>query len=200
VLALPGNDYVVSAFMKMTGTYDPAEESVLLSYIKPGQTVVEIGANVGAYSISLAEKLGPSGQLHCFEPFRFMYQILTANVVLNGLSNVYTYNVGIGEPGPAKVVEVQAPSSSRIGNLGAMRVFQQQKEEVAFVAYSGTENITMRSLDSRPIGPKMLMKVDRAPMTEEEELLRSGATKAKRLKTHLREVSRHNVPASMGTL
>ncbi|KAF4669969.1 hypothetical protein FOL47_002304 [Perkinsus chesapeaki] len=173
ILALPGNDYVVSAFMKMTGTYDPTEESFLLSYIKRGQTVVEIGANVGAYSIPLAEKLGPSGQLHCFEPFRYMYQILTANVVLNGLSNVYTYNVGIGEDGPERIVQVQAPSLSRISNLGAMRISQQQAEEVALVAYSGVENITIRSLDSFSFSRKIdLLKIDVEGM---EHLVAMGA-------------------------
>ena len=35
-------------------------------------------------------------QVFAFEPFRAIFQVLTANVVLNGLTNVETLNLGIG--------------------------------------------------------------------------------------------------------
>ena len=45
----------------------------------------------------MAERVGRQGKVLAFEPFRWLFQICTANVALNGLSNVWTFNMGLGE-------------------------------------------------------------------------------------------------------
>ena len=37
------------------------------------------GANVGGFTVPLAERVGPDGEVHAFEPFRKVFQHLNAN-------------------------------------------------------------------------------------------------------------------------
>lgn len=59
-----------------------------------GGTLIDIGANVGWYSI-LAGLAG--GRVYAFEPIQETYQVLCRNIALNGLTNVKPYHTGLGE-------------------------------------------------------------------------------------------------------
>lgn len=43
--------------------------------LRPGSTVVDVGANIGSFSIFFAATTGPSGRVYSFEPQRKMYQV-----------------------------------------------------------------------------------------------------------------------------
>ncbi len=82
-------------FVRATGTFDPQERDYLVRLVSAGAAIKEVGANVGPYSVYLARALGEEGLLLCFEPFKLLYQILTANLALNGISNTRTFQVGL---------------------------------------------------------------------------------------------------------
>jgi FkbM family methyltransferase len=56
--------------------------------VKPGFTVVDVGANIGAFSILAASIVGPSGRVVAFEPMPDTFERLKENVALNDLDNV----------------------------------------------------------------------------------------------------------------
>jgi len=47
---------------------DAFEISLMKKYIKPGDTVLDIGANIGFYAELLSGFVGDKGHVHCFEP------------------------------------------------------------------------------------------------------------------------------------
>lgn len=55
--------------------------------------------------------------MYAFEPFRHLFQALTANVVLNGLVNVNTYQMALGSE--AKKIKLSELDYARPGNYGA---------------------------------------------------------------------------------
>jgi len=55
--------------------------------------IVDIGAQSGLYT--LYSKYLPISQFYSFEPFPNSYKLLNDNIVLNGITNVNTYNIGI---------------------------------------------------------------------------------------------------------
>jgi FkbM family methyltransferase len=63
--------------------------------LKPGDTVVDIGANIGAFSILAASLVGPSGRVIAFEPMPETFERLKENIALNGLDNVECCNAAI---------------------------------------------------------------------------------------------------------
>lgn len=56
-------------------------------------SIVDIGAQSGLYS--LYAKYLPQSTFHSFEPFPQTYRLLNDNIMLNGITNVKTYNLGI---------------------------------------------------------------------------------------------------------
>ena len=53
-----------------------------------GATVVDIGANIGTFTVLAASIVGPTGRVIAFEPVSATFARLQANVALNGLHNV----------------------------------------------------------------------------------------------------------------
>lgn len=51
--------------------------------IKPGDVVLDIGANIGAHTLQLARLLGPAGRVYAFEPTQYAYRKLLDNISLN---------------------------------------------------------------------------------------------------------------------
>ncbi len=96
-------DAYVGRSLDLYGEYGEDEQAVLAQMVRPGDVVVEAGANLGTHTVPLARKVGPSGALIAFEPQRVVFQILCANVALNELTNVHAQNAAVGEtPGSAR--------------------------------------------------------------------------------------------------
>lgn len=48
--------------------YEVGEEQIIKALVRPGEHVVDVGANVGWYSTMLADLVGPAGRVYAFEP------------------------------------------------------------------------------------------------------------------------------------
>ena len=69
----------------------------LSKLVKPGQIVLDIGANIGSFTIPLSKLVGTEGEVHSYEAQRVVSQLLNANVAMNELNNVYVYNAAVGD-------------------------------------------------------------------------------------------------------
>jgi FkbM family methyltransferase len=67
-------------------SFDRDEIAALRSYIRPGDTVVDVGAHVGYYALHFADAAGPEGRVVSFEPDPTNLARLRANLELNGFS------------------------------------------------------------------------------------------------------------------
>jgi len=94
---LPFYDTNIAHGIMQMGTMNPMQNYQMQAILRPGDGVVDAGANLGSYTIPFAERVGREGKVLAFEPFRWLHQLVTANVALNGLSNVWTYNMALGE-------------------------------------------------------------------------------------------------------
>jgi FkbM family methyltransferase len=70
--------------------------SALSSLVKPGDSVADLGANLGMYALEFSELAGPSGKVYSVEPIASNFQILEAVVRKRGLANVQIYRAAIG--------------------------------------------------------------------------------------------------------
>jgi FkbM family methyltransferase len=79
-----------------TGLYDHVEMLFLMHYLRPEDTFVDIGANIGVYSVLAS---GVSGaQSLAFEPIPSTFDRLRRNIVYNNLTEkAKLYNMGIGD-------------------------------------------------------------------------------------------------------
>jgi FkbM family methyltransferase len=56
--------------------------------LKPGGTAIDIGANVGVYSLALARRAGPTGKVYAYEPAGEPRRLLAKSQKANGLDNL----------------------------------------------------------------------------------------------------------------
>jgi FkbM family methyltransferase len=67
----------------LLGSFEPGTVRACKRLVKPGDTVIDIGANIGAHTLPLAQLVGPSGRVIAFEPTAFAFRKLRHNVTLN---------------------------------------------------------------------------------------------------------------------
>ena len=70
------------------GAYEARSLAVLDRYLKPGMVFVDIGANIGAYVLFAAKRVGTTGGVIAFEPQRSVLPRLRHNIEVNDLRNV----------------------------------------------------------------------------------------------------------------
>lgn len=70
---------------------------LLIGEARLGDTVLDVGSNVGLFAVLLGKSVGPAGTVIAFEPVQECYEHLLDNVKLNGLINVRVYNVALGD-------------------------------------------------------------------------------------------------------
>eukprot|EP00747_Dinoflagellata_sp_TGD_P215452 gnl/TRDRNA2_/TRDRNA2_88141_c0_seq1.p1 gnl/TRDRNA2_/TRDRNA2_88141_c0~~gnl/TRDRNA2_/TRDRNA2_88141_c0_seq1.p1 ORF type:complete len:387 (+),score=54.26 gnl/TRDRNA2_/TRDRNA2_88141_c0_seq1:64-1161(+) len=160
---LPVWDMVVSNQVRLFGAYDTQELDVLMRMTLPGDTFVDIGANVGAVTVPMAAHVGSKGWVYSFEPFRQVFQYLNANVAANGLANVHAFHCALSDPTAEPTVIVPAPSMTLGQNVGMYGVFKGESldpNEPVPGAREHLEEISVRTLDSFSLPKADVVKID----------------------------------------
>ena len=68
--------------------YEPLSTRVFAERIRPGDTVLDVGANIGYYALIAAQKAGPVGRVIAVEPDPENYALLRHNIHINGYDHV----------------------------------------------------------------------------------------------------------------
>lgn len=66
-------------------------------FAQPGMKIVDVGANHGVYTLTLAQGVGPSGHVWAFEPASDPAACLAESLVLNGFSNVTLIHAALSD-------------------------------------------------------------------------------------------------------
>jgi tRNA G37 N-methylase Trm5 len=77
---------------ELYGEYSEAEVACLRQLLNPGDTVLDIGANIGDLTVPMAQMVGDSGSVYAFEANRSNFNYLCADLALNDLANVRPIN------------------------------------------------------------------------------------------------------------
>jgi FkbM family methyltransferase len=75
--------------------YEPDVHAALHRYCKPGMTVLDIGANMGTHTFTMAKLVTPGGAVYAFEPTEFAYTKLVHNLSLNDLPHVRAERIAL---------------------------------------------------------------------------------------------------------
>lgn len=88
---------LISDCIQTYGLWEPHLYHFYSKFIKPDYTIIDGGANIGFHTIQFA-KLASEGETYCFEPQPLIYNILTTNILINGLTDVVKqYKMGLGD-------------------------------------------------------------------------------------------------------
>lgn len=82
--------------IKKGNTWETHLKQLIQQYVKPGSTVLDIGAHIGTHTVTLSKSVGPGGSVVAFEPQPKIFRELFLNMALNNLSNVSFFWGGVG--------------------------------------------------------------------------------------------------------
>jgi len=83
--------YIGKCF-ELYGQYSESEVAIMRSFLRHGSTVIDVGANIGDLTVPLARIVGETGKVYAIESHPDVFNVLCANLALNGLSNVKPIN------------------------------------------------------------------------------------------------------------
>ena len=142
----------VTTMFMLKGKYEPTTTNIFKTLLFPGDVVVDVGANVGYFSMLARSMVGVNGKVFAFEPEPNNLKSLHQNIRLNNFENVYPYPVAL---------------SSRKGITEFYTSVDDSRHSLVKAKYhNSTVTVTMDKLDN--LGPFHinLLKVD----TEGSEL------------------------------
>src|SRR5262252_6457145 len=152
LMLLNTNDAFVGKSLMEYGEFSQGEVDLLQAVVKPGSTVLDVGANIGALTIPLARMVGPQGTVFAYEPQRMCYYLLCANVALNNLSNVVCLQNAVGkESGRMDIPELDFSQPNNFGGLELRSEYPDAK---------GKCSVKLIRLDDTPFARLDFIKID----------------------------------------
>ena len=105
------------------GTLERSKLSHFVRHVKPGNTVWDIGANVGLYAVASARATGPAGTVVAFEPFKRNLDFLHRHKELNHLDNLKIVEAAVFDRSGALHMQLgDSPSEFHVSEQGAIAV------------------------------------------------------------------------------
>ena len=89
----------VSRLVFYFGVSEPDLFDFYHSYLRPGMTVLDVGANIGLHTLYMAKRVSPGGHVHAFEPSPEIFRRLLQHVQNSKLSNIHAHLFGLGAEG-----------------------------------------------------------------------------------------------------
>lgn len=121
----PAGDRIISARLREARCWEAYETALTLQYLQPGETYVDVGANIGYYTLLAARRVGPQGRVIAYEPDDDNFALLQANVALNDLVQVALFPYALADK----------PASGRLylsgDNFGDHRIYDAAGEQRA---------------------------------------------------------------------
>src|ERR1700674_2910593 len=125
---LPALDNAISRQIVETGAWAAHDVALFRKLVRAGQTVLDIGANVGHHSVVFSKLVGPEGSVLAFEPQQIIFNFLCANLALNGCRNVRPFQVAVGDG--VGFIPMCGADYSKEGNWGALPISKRPEFQV----------------------------------------------------------------------
>jgi FkbM family methyltransferase len=148
------------------------ELKVIRYLVKPGDSVIDIGANIGIYSKMLSELVGPDGHVYSIEPFPATFEILCYNVRKLQLDNVEPVNVAVSDSQGIVTMALPYDSSGAETHYRAFIVTNPvEKGKIE------TANVRAATIDSRFLSESWIISFIKCDVEGHESACIKGAAK-----------------------
>src|SRR5262249_38224168 len=79
----------------VTGDYEPTTSRIVAALLQPGNIMVDVGANIGYFSLLASHAVGPCGKVFAFEPLPRTREQLARNLRINRAENVVVFEEAV---------------------------------------------------------------------------------------------------------
>lgn len=107
----------------ITGVYELGTVRALRKHVREGDFCVDIGANLGYFSILMSHLVGPRGKVHAFEPMPGTAAVLRENIRINRAENVSVMEAAISDkPGNLDLLSESSQRFPKTASLVGYRM------------------------------------------------------------------------------
>lgn len=156
-------DRFLAVLLWKFGLLENFEGTLLKKYCRPGMRVIDIGANIGFYTLTAAHIVGEQGNVLAFEPEHSNFQMLQQNLSANSCSFVTPVEAAISN----KTDKICLFRSS--AHFGDHRIYQHSKDQ------QGTVLVQAYALDDF-LDPSQTVDIIKMDIQGAEGLALSGMT------------------------
>lgn len=125
------------------GVFESASTAAVQKLVKQGFTILDIGANIGYYTVMLSKLAGDSGKVYAFEPTSHFLEPLRRNLAENHVKNVEVLNLGLSNNACEGVIDIGPSSASMHSPAGFDKVLSHENIRLStLVDFVETNKIT----------------------------------------------------------
>jgi FkbM family methyltransferase len=136
------------------GDLDPKLSWLCRRLLRQGDTMLDIGANIGVMSLIARGLVGPAGSVHAIEPQPHLVELLRESANRNGFENLHVHQCALGAQD--QTLELAVPDY----NGGAASLIRSLSEYKRVARIPVAVKHTSTFLDSLNLGRIRLMKID----------------------------------------
>lgn len=144
-------DFSIAPHLLLDGYWELSETEVFRNALRPGMTVVDVGANFGYFTLIAADAVGPSGRVHSVEPHPRLAALLQKTMEINRFENIVQVH-----PCAALEAAREAPLYCHPNSFGSHNLYSLGWEDVE----SSTMTIAAKPLDEMIPERVHVMKID----------------------------------------
>lgn len=112
-----------SASLWISGDTSSKDEEFLISFLREGDVVIDVGANIGTLTMPAAALVGETGQVYSIEAHPRTFNYLQQNLKRNGYDNVRVFNYAVGkEEGTLYFSDKRADDTNSVVSQSELRV------------------------------------------------------------------------------
>lgn len=148
---------------------------LLNKILSNGMNVIDVGANIGLYSLLFGKKIGDKGKVFSFEPSPEAFYRLKQNVNLNQLKNIKIYNIGLSDRiTKSKFYLCEDDAYNSLGTKPMMPIINEIEIELTtideFLKKENIKNIDLIKIDTEGAdylilkGAEKLLESEKAPI------------------------------------
>tara|TARA_R110001632_G_scaffold84059_1_gene185700 strand:+ start:86 stop:958 length:873 start_codon:yes stop_codon:yes gene_type:complete len=145
---------LISNYINNYGNWESHLSSIYCHLIKEGDTVLDAGANIGGHTLDFAYLVGETGKVIAFEPQSYIFNILTTNILINGLtSRVKQHNLGLSNNNtPLEVIDERDKYDNGLVNYGG--------REIGSKGEGNGEEVIVTTIDALKLKTLNFLKMD----------------------------------------
>ncbi|MGH3766590.1 MAG: FkbM family methyltransferase [Pseudonocardiaceae bacterium] len=126
VFSVDTSDFI-QRFLYLFGVWEPHLTAWMRRRLVPGDTFVDVGANIGYFTVLASRLVGPSGHVVAIEASPHFHQALADNLRVNGCGNVRSVNIAVGDNATCLTFYLE-----NAANLGATTIVRPHTVQSSF--------------------------------------------------------------------
>lgn len=198
----------VGTSLRKKHTYHPQMTKVIREVIKPGMSCVDIGANIGYFTIIMSRLVGPTGFIYAYEPDETNFGLLQRNLDINNSRNVlprmlgisnfygevdfYVDKINFGGHSLVRKGKIYATKSIPVATLDSL--LKVKKVNLVKIDVEGTEPEVLEGMDSiLDANPNIILIIEYLPNMNSTEHLEKLVSRGLKF-WHINEFQRATLP------